>query len=110
MSGSATLKTKPTVFAKVNHEAREVRDSLFGEAEFMLTNEGLGGLGAGERVPKQAPERETYHAFRRHEMHHYYSSITCRSKLRARVEDHPAVSAQSDAQTLGTVFPTAGIT
>jgi hypothetical protein len=77
MSGSATLKTKPTVFAKVNHEAREVRDSLFEEAEFMLTNEGLGGLEASERVPRQAPDRDTFHAIRRHKMQHYHSSITC---------------------------------
>jgi hypothetical protein len=78
MSGSATLKTKPTVFAKVNHEAREVRDSLFGEAEFMLTNDGCAGLGGGERV-QQAPGRETYRAFRRSKMQHYDSSITCAS-------------------------------
>jgi len=38
-SGSAMLKTNPTVLAKVNQDAREVRDSLLGGAEFMLAKE-----------------------------------------------------------------------
>jgi hypothetical protein len=32
------LKTKPTVFARVSHEARDVRDSVLAGAGFMLAN------------------------------------------------------------------------
>ena len=84
------LKTNPTVFAKVNHEAREVRDSLFGEAEFMLTNEGLGGLGGGGRLPEQAPHRKTYRALGRHQMYHYdfqYPMLLSAARICATQQD-----------------------